>query len=246
LETETRATRLAEEERLRLELEAEVEEARAAAAAAEEKLKLAQELEASELAKERARLDELERMEAIAESFEEEGGTSGFYTTDDGGPTDKEALLVDAASIDSDTNDLETPVETTVQERAAAQVAALGLGSEELSGEAQIIADTIAKSDESYVPSEQAMVNTEILLQEVTGHTLNDYNDKEAFFTGHNIGVYSGSALSIPIRVSTPGTFVEYTIEKKAYDFRFGIVAFLDQGLAIKIKVCAKFLTSTN
>jgi hypothetical protein len=50
-ESQVRANRFADEEKLRLVLKAEVDEARAAAAVSQEKLKLAQELDGAEWAK---------------------------------------------------------------------------------------------------------------------------------------------------------------------------------------------------
>ena len=58
---------------------------------------------------------------------------------------------------------------------------------EPLTPEQQLIADTIAKSDDLYVPSDGALANTQVLLNEIQGHSLQGYDSKEAFFTGHSV-----------------------------------------------------------
>ena len=90
-------------------------------------------------------------------------------------------------------------------------------------------AETIRKADDMFVPTDEALNSVDLLLEQVTGRTsMADYTGKDGIFTGRNVAVQPGSSLSVPIKVSTPGTFVEYRIEKKAYDFGFGISAFLD------------------
>ncbi|KAG7343477.1 hypothetical protein IV203_021422 [Nitzschia inconspicua] len=104
------------------------------------------------------------------------------------------------------------------------------------------IANTLAQADDSFVPSTQALENTMLMLQEVTGPVLDAKSfGKEGYFTGRNVQIYSGRTESVPIRVSVPGTFVEFTIDKKAYDFGLEIVAFLDNGQSVTIKPNAPF-----
>ncbi|KAG7372643.1 hypothetical protein IV203_018786 [Nitzschia inconspicua] len=104
------------------------------------------------------------------------------------------------------------------------------------------IANTLAQADDAFVPSTQALENTKLMLQEVTGPVLDAKSfGKEGYFTGRNVQIYSGRTESVPIRVSVPGTFVEFTIDKKAYDFGLEIVAFLDNGQSVTIKRNAPF-----
>jgi hypothetical protein len=100
----------------------------------------------------------------------------------------------------------------------------------------------LAQVDNTYVPSKEALDNTMRLLQEVTGPQLdNNYVGKEGYFSGRNVQIYSGRTESVPVRVSVPGTIVEFTIDKKAYDFGFEIVAFLDNGGSATLKPNAPF-----
>jgi len=68
-----------------------------------------------------------------------------------------------------------------------------------------------------------------------------EYEGKEATYTGRSTKIYGGSTLDAPIRVSAPGSIVEYTIEKKSYDFGLGITAKLDQGGATVVKPMTPF-----
>jgi hypothetical protein len=52
------------------------------------------------------------------------------------------------------------------------------------------------------------------------------YEDKEATYTGRSCKVYG-----VPIRISAPGSIVEYTFEQESFDIGFGIIANLDQGV---------------
>lgn len=105
-----------------------------------------------------------------------------------------------------------------------------------------VVAETLAKADDAYVPSKQSLENTALMLQEVTGPLLDaKYAGKESYFTGRNVQIYSGRTESVPIRVSMPGTFVEFTIDKKAYDFGLEVLAFLDNGKSVTIKPNAPF-----
>ncbi|KAL3933213.1 MAG: hypothetical protein SGARI_003756 [Bacillariaceae sp.] len=64
---------------------------------------------------------------------------------------------------------------------------------------------------------------------------------KEGFYSGRSVKVYGTSSLDVPIRVSAPGSIVEYTIEKKSYDFNLGITAKLDQGGLTTVKDMGPF-----
>ena len=106
-----------------------------------------------------------------------------------------------------------------------------------LDTEAEKQADMLTKSDLSYQPSDKVMENTSLLMNDIAGLSLTSYDVKDGYFTGRDVGVDAGNTLSVPIRVSTPGTIVEFTVEKKSYDFGFGITAFLDNGQVAKVKV---------
>ncbi len=102
----------------------------------------------------------------------------------------------------------------------------------------QDIADVIMKSDGSYQPSPKALADTARMLKEVRGFSLSDYSgSKEFIHKKSNVSVYVGRTLSIPVRVSTPGSFIEFSIAKKASDFDMTILAVPDKGYAFDIKV---------
>ena len=108
----------------------------------------------------------------------------------------------------------------------------------------QAIADKLGKADDAYEPTKAVLENTQLLMQEVTGPIIPaGYKGKEAYFTGRNSVVYSGRSENVPIHVSTPGTMIEFTIDKKGYDFGFEIVAFMEEksGTPVKIKEYAPF-----
>lgn len=98
---------------------------------------------------------------------------------------------------------------------------------------------TILASDESYVPSARAAEDRTgtILLQEVDGTPMSEYQADESLYTGRSVRVFRESSLTVPVRVSTPGSIVEYTIEKKSYDFSFGITTRVGQGQLKVVKV---------
>lgn len=98
-------------------------------------------------------------------------------------------------------------------------------------------------SDYNYVPPKTVLDSKSIgpLLEQIDGPLMYDYESKESTYTGRSTKIYGGSTLDIPIRVSAPGSIVEYTIEKKSYDFGLGITAKLDQGGATVVKPMARF-----
>lgn len=101
----------------------------------------------------------------------------------------------------------------------------------------------IAASDENYKPPQTVLDSKSLspLLEQVDGPSLIKYDGKEAVYSGRSTKVYGGSTLDIPIRVSAPGSIVEYTIEKKSYDFGLGIIAKLDQGGTTVVKPMSPF-----
>jgi hypothetical protein len=102
----------------------------------------------------------------------------------------------------------------------------------------KVVADAIMKSDGSYKPSVEALVDTSMLLKQVCGPSISNYKgSKELLHKKSNVSVYVGRTESIPVRVSTPGTFVEFSINKKASEFDFGILAVPDNGYAVDVKV---------
>ena len=128
---------------------------------------------------------------------------------------------------------------TRTEEQQERQVEEVATSPEQnlLDIEARKLADMITKSDELYTPSDKVLASTPLLMKEVAGTSLENYSAKEGFFKERDVGVHAGNTLSVPVRVSTPGTIVEFSIEKKSYDFGFGITAFLDEGQVAKIKV---------
>jgi hypothetical protein len=104
------------------------------------------------------------------------------------------------------------------------------------------IANTLAQADETFVPSSAALENTKLMLQEIAGPRIDaNYVAKEGYTTGRNVQIYSGRTESVPVRVSMPGTFVEFTIDKKSLDFGFEIIAFMDSGEQVVLKSKAPF-----
>ena len=106
-----------------------------------------------------------------------------------------------------------------------------------INDEAMKLAYTITKSDELYIPSKKALANTPLLMQEVAGTPLENDNSKELYISERDVRIHAGNTLKIPVRISKPGSIVEFSIEKKSYDFLFGISAFMDGGQVAKIKV---------
>jgi hypothetical protein len=100
------------------------------------------------------------------------------------------------------------------------------------------VVNAILKSDGSYQPSAKALADTSRMLKEVCGISLSDYKGSKEFLTKKsNVSVYVGRPLSIPVRVTTPGSLVEFSIVKKASEFDLSILAVPDKGYAIDIKV---------
>ena len=104
-------------------------------------------------------------------------------------------------------------------------------------------AEKITESDLSYIPSDRVLANLPLLMNEIAGISLDKYDAKERYFTGRNVAIHADSTLSIPLRISTPGTIVEFSVTKNSYDFGFGIIASLDSGEIVKIMVMYCHLT---
>jgi hypothetical protein len=91
----------------------------------------------------------------------------------------------------------------------------------------------------SYQPPDTVLdsLALESILEQVEGPSMFEYEGKEATYTGRSCKVYGQSSLDVPIRISAPGSIVEYTIEQKSsYDFGLGITAKLDQGGVTTVK----------
>ncbi|VEU40825.1 unnamed protein product, partial [Pseudo-nitzschia multistriata] len=123
---------------------------------------------------------------------------------------------------------------------------ATSLEENRLDDEAYELADKLTKADEQYKPTDQVLGSTTLLMREVAGLSLKDYNSKERFFSERDAMVHAGNTLSVPVRVSSPGTIVEFSVEKKSYDFGFGITAFMDEGKVEKIKEMTSFRKKTE
>jgi hypothetical protein len=97
-------------------------------------------------------------------------------------------------------------------------------------------------SSRSYVPPETVLdsLSIDAILEQVDGPSMYEFEGKEATYTGKSVKVYGTSSLDVPIRITAPGSIVEYTIEKKTYDFGLGITARLDQGgvTVVKVSTC--------
>eukprot|EP00539_Tryblionella_compressa_P019785 CAMPEP_0178871246 /NCGR_PEP_ID=MMETSP0747-20121128/7504_1 /TAXON_ID=913974 /ORGANISM="Nitzschia punctata, Strain CCMP561" /LENGTH=216 /DNA_ID=CAMNT_0020538413 /DNA_START=13 /DNA_END=660 /DNA_ORIENTATION=+ len=111
----------------------------------------------------------------------------------------------------------------------------------------QALNKAIADSDDNYVPPETVLdsLSPEAFLEQVDGPSMYRYEAKEATYTGRSVKVYGESSLDVPIRITAPGSVVEYTVEKRSYDFGLGITAKLDQGGITVVKDMAPFDGST-
>ena len=99
--------------------------------------------------------------------------------------------------------------------------------------------NAIAASDDSYIPPQTVLDSKSLgpLLEQVDGPSMFEYEGKEKEYSSRTTKVFGTSTLDIPVRVVAPGSIVEYTIEKKKYDFGLGISAKLDQGGVTVVKV---------
>jgi hypothetical protein len=128
------------------------------------------------------------------------------------------------------------------QRRRQANRGAFGQsGGNSMSGSSldKALLNAIRASDEGYKPPQAILDAPTIgpLLEQVDGPNLYQYDETEKTYSGRAVKVMGESSVDIPIRISTPGSIVEYTIEKKSYDFNLGITAKLDQGGTAIVKV---------
>jgi len=111
-----------------------------------------------------------------------------------------------------------------------------------LNEQQKIMADAIMKLNSSYKPSADALANTSMMLKQVYGSSISNYKgSKELLHKKSNVSVYAGRPLSIPVRVPTHPTYVEFSISKKTGDFFFGVLAVPDKGYAVDVKKLAPF-----
>merc|ERR1712238_402701 len=101
-----------------------------------------------------------------------------------------------------------------------------------LNEQQKAVADAIMKLDSSYKPSADALANTSMMLTQVYGSSISNYKgSKELLHKKSNVSVYAGRPLSIPVRVPTHPTYVEFLISKNTGEFfDFGILAVPDKG----------------
>merc|ERR1712238_356509 len=112
-----------------------------------------------------------------------------------------------------------------------------------LNEQQKAVADAIMKLDSSYKPSADALANTSMMLKQVYGSSISNYKgSKELLHKKSNVSVYAGRPLSIPVRVPTHPTYVEFLISKNTGEFfDFGILAVPDKGYAVDVKKLAPF-----
>ena len=105
----------------------------------------------------------------------------------------------------------------------------------------RILAETVAKADDEYRPSSDSLMNnTSLLLKEIQGPALT-HSRPQSFSDSHAV-VYAARSLDIPVRVDLPGTMIEFSIEKKASEFKFGISGYLEgPGETVPVKKFADF-----
>ncbi|KAL3905116.1 MAG: hypothetical protein SGILL_009807, partial [Bacillariaceae sp.] len=89
------------------------------------------------------------------------------------------------------------------------------------------VLSAILAADDNYMPSDFAAEAgmPGALLQEVEGVPLSSYSGEETVYDGAAVTVYAESSLSVPVKVTVPGSIVSYTIERKSSDFWFGVLS---------------------
>jgi hypothetical protein len=117
-----------------------------------------------------------------------------------------------------------TPADTEASERKRMQ---------EL--EARAVAKAKATADAAFRPSPSILnaASPHVLLEQVDGASLSDYEAKESVYVGRGVPLAAGGKLNVPIQVTTPGSVVEYAVELKQYDIGFGITAERDEGVTV-------------
>eukprot|EP00339_Tiarina_fusa_P027496 CAMPEP_0117032838 /NCGR_PEP_ID=MMETSP0472-20121206/23511_1 /TAXON_ID=693140 ORGANISM="Tiarina fusus, Strain LIS" /NCGR_SAMPLE_ID=MMETSP0472 /ASSEMBLY_ACC=CAM_ASM_000603 /LENGTH=315 /DNA_ID=CAMNT_0004741593 /DNA_START=257 /DNA_END=1204 /DNA_ORIENTATION=+ len=101
--------------------------------------------------------------------------------------------------------------------------------------EAKAVAEATATADAAFTPSPSLLnaSSATVLLKQVDGPSLKDYEGKESIYVGRSVPVTAGGALAVPIQVTTPGSVVEYAVENKQYDIGFGITAEREEGVTV-------------
>jgi hypothetical protein len=121
----------------------------------------------------------------------------------------------------------------TSSDEAAAAEAAERKRLQEL--EARAVAKAKATADAAFRPSPSILnaASPHVLLEQVDGAPLKDYEAKESIYVGRGVPIAAGGRLTVPIQVTTPGSVVEYAVELKQYDIGFGITAERDEGVTV-------------
>jgi hypothetical protein len=101
--------------------------------------------------------------------------------------------------------------------------------------EARAVAKAKATADAAFRPSPSILnaASPHVLLEQVDGASLGDYEAKESIYVGRGVPIAAGARLAVPIQVTTPGSVVEYAVELKQYDIGFGITAERDEGVTV-------------
>uniref|UniRef100_A0A7S1Y2N4 GOLD domain-containing protein n=1 Tax=Grammatophora oceanica TaxID=210454 RepID=A0A7S1Y2N4_9STRA len=101
--------------------------------------------------------------------------------------------------------------------------------------EAKAVAEATATADDSFTPSPTLMNHAEpqVLMDQVDGPSLKNYEAKESIYVGKSVPVALRSKLEVPINVTAPGSVVEYKVETRTYDISFGITAEREEGVTV-------------
>jgi hypothetical protein len=101
--------------------------------------------------------------------------------------------------------------------------------------EARAVAKAKATADAAFRPSPSILnaASPLVLLEQVDGASLTDYEARESIYVGRGVPISAGGGLTVPIHVATPGSVVEYAVELKQYDVGFGITAERDEGVTV-------------
>jgi len=109
--------------------------------------------------------------------------------------------------------------------------------------EAQAVDKAKVTADAAFRPS-PSILNAQqptVLLQQVDGPPLDQYDAKESVYVGRSLRIPAGGDLHVPIHVITPGSVVEYVVELQGMDISFGITAERDEGVTIvKVRCCCR------
>ena len=138
----------------------------------------------------------------------------------------KQQELESSTSADNDEDDDRKKESTAKADKETKRLKAL---------EAKAVAEATATADSSFIPSPSLLnaSSAAVLLKQVDGPSLSDYEGKESIYVGRSVPVSAGGTLAVPIQVSTPGSVVEYAVENKQYDIGFAISAEREEGVTI-------------